>query len=102
MITITTGVLQQAALKLLEALGQLLEGCAIAQGARLALHNGQVVAPIIDRPATAAVIAGKDTLMNRHLAGLCHDHQTISVNAHAYHPVGKARRDAVAVMLKGD
>ena len=46
---------QQMVLQRLKGLGQVGEGRAVAQGAGLALDDGQVVAPVVDRPGRQVV-----------------------------------------------
>ena len=45
---VTAKSLKQLGLQLAEGLGHLKEGCAIAQSARFALNNSQIVPPVID------------------------------------------------------
>jgi hypothetical protein len=91
-----------ARLEAAEPLGQLAERGAVAQGAGLALHDAEVVAPVVDSARRPVVAAGEDPAMLGDDAALGRDHDPFGAGTYAHRAVGEGGRHAVAVALEGD
>ena len=100
-LLVPAGTLQQLLLQPAEAFGQLQEGRAVAQCARLALGHAQVVPPVVERAATiVGAVDAADMLGN--LLAFGHEHHARRIQAHADGAPGEAGWHAVAVALHMD
>jgi hypothetical protein len=76
------------------------ERCAVAQRARFALHDRQIMPPVVDRLAGAITRTVDDAAMLAHDLAFSGDDDPIRINPKAYRPIGEGCRNAVAVALQ--
>ncbi len=95
--------LEHALLEGAEGRRQLGERRAVAQGARLALDDRQVMPPVEDgRRARALVGAGEDAGMLADDLPFGGDDDTLGIDPHADRSVSEGRRHALAVAVEMD
>ena len=100
-LTVTAATLEQDRLQALEGIGQLSEGCPVADRPRLALQHAQVMSPVVKRAPRSVAAQDHASVFGDHLAFGGHD-QAGGVDAQADRPVGVGGRDAAAVALEVD
>lgn len=101
-LTVTAGLTQHPRLQDAEGFGHLDEGSAVTQSPRLALNDGQIMAPIIDDTPWLAVGPLNDALMRADDMAFGHNHQALGVDVQADRAVGEAGGLAVAVTFETD
>ena len=82
-LTIAARLLQEQSLQSFECVWQLGKRRTVAQCARLALQYGQVMTPVINRTATALVIALNDARVFTDELAFSYDDQAVRVNLQA-------------------
>lgn len=88
-LPITTGAAKHLILQLSKARRQFQEGCAIAQSTGLALDDGKVMPPVINRPWWFVVAAFYDPRMFAEDIALGRNDQSLGINPQADGPVRK-------------
>lgn len=78
------------------------KGCTVAQGPGLALDDGQIMPPVVDRPAETIMRAGEDPAMFADRLPLGDDDDPVGINTQADRAVRKGRRHAVTMALQMD
>ena len=86
---VTAGMTQQMPLQALERLGQVKERRPVAQRPGLALHDGQVMVPVIDCAAGAIMGPLDDALVLAYDLSLGDDQEAIGIDPQADRPVGE-------------
>src|SRR3546814_17451438 len=89
-------------LQLPEGFGHFQEWRSIAQSARLALNNCQIVPPVIDRLPRLLVRAVDNSVVLAQDLPLGRDDQPIGIDPQAHWPVRKGSRNAIAIALERD
>lgn len=100
-LAVTAWPLHEDRLQALELGGELAERRAVAERSWLALQDGQVVAPVEDRPA-GPMVAGDFADMLGDGLTLRDENQAVAVGLDADGSIGKRRRDAVSIALERD
>ena len=93
-LAITVGLAQHLLLQLPEGRRELGKGGAIAQGTRLALKNGKVMPPVIDRSWRHLVVALDDAAMLAQDVALGREGQPVQIDPQADGAIGKGCRHA--------
>ena len=96
-LAITAGLAQHLILQLPEGRRQSREWRTVSESPGLALKDGQIVPPVIDRPWWHLVAPLDDTAMLAQDVAFCRYDQPVRIDPQADRPVGKGRRHAIAI-----
>lgn len=101
-LTITAGAAKHLVLQLSEGQRQFQEGCTIAQDTGLALDDGKLMPPVVNRSRWLVVAPLNDPDMPAKHITLGRNNQFFRINPQADRPVRKRCWYAIAIALEGD
>lgn len=101
-LLVTAKPLQQLGLQLSEGLWHLQKRRAIAQSARLALNNSQIMPPVVDRAPGFMMGPVNDPLVFEQDLPFRDNDKPLRIYAQADGPVGEGSGHTVTIALKGD